>query len=218
MKSIPAALRIVVVSRKVLFQDNFENGNSSLARWTRSFGGTTPDFTERNWELTSDLPDDRTGKAFFGIDANLGTCAPGGDESAVLHLDSPEITLPSSLDNLRVAFDHWIATELGWDGGNVKISVNGGPWTVVDYTDFVYNSYNVILAPPPGNTNPIAGEQAFSGADGGSVVGSWGRSIIDLEGYAMPKDKVRLRFDIGNDGCTGTFGWYVDDVSVFQCR
>jgi Zn-dependent metalloprotease len=217
-KNPPPLCEAPTKSRKVLFQDSFEHGNSSLARWQRSFGGTTPDFTERYWELTSDLPDDRPGKAFFGPTPNIGTCAPGGDESAVLHLDSPEITLPSSLDNLRVAFDHWIATEFGWDGGNVKISVNDGPWALIDFTDFVYNSYNIFLIPPPDNTNPIAGEQAFSGSDGGSVDGSWGRSIIDLEGYAMPKDNIRLRFDIGNDGCTGTFGWYVDDVSVFQCR
>jgi hypothetical protein len=205
-------------SAKALFKDSFENGKSSLARWSRSYGGTTPDFTERNWELTSDLPDDRAGKAFFAIDPNTSCAA--GDESAVLHLDSPQITLPASLDNgnLRVAFDHWIATEFGWDGGNVKISVNGGPWVLIDYTDFVYNSYNIFLIPPPNNTNPIAGEQAFSGADQGSVNGSWGRSIIDLEGYAEPEDKIRLRFDLGTDFCSGTFGWYVDDVSVYECR
>ena len=88
----------------------------------------------------------------------------------------------------------------------------------MNYWDFVYNSYNMFLAPPPGNTNPIAGEQAFSGGDGGSVGGSWGRSIIDLSPYAQPKDKIRLRFDMGNDGCGGVFGWYVDDLSVYECR
>ena len=118
-----------------------------------------------------------------------------------------------------MSFDHWHATEAGWDGGNVKISVNGGPWTLIHHTDFVYNGYNVFLfSPAQGNTNPIAGETAFSGADGGSVDGSWGRSIIDLENYAMEGDEVQLRFDIGVDGCNGAFGWYVDDVNVYQCE
>ena len=69
-----------------------------------------------------------------------------------------------------------------------------------------------------GNTNPIAGEPAFSGTDGGSVDGSWGRSIVNLAPYAKPKDKIRLRFDIGNDGCSGNIGWFVDDVTVYQCQ
>jgi len=218
-KNPPPLCEASTKPRKVLFKDNFENGDSSMDRWSISRGGTTPDFTPRDWEVVSNLPDDRNGRAFFGPDPIIGTCGPGGDESGVLHLDSPQITIPASADNLRMAFDHWMASEFGWDGGNVKISVNGGPWTLIDFTDFVYNSYNIFLASgAQGNTNPIAGEQAFSGGDDGSVDGSWGRSIIDLEGYAEPKDKIRLRFDIGTDGCNGAFGWYVDDVSVFQCR
>lgn len=209
-----------------LFSDNFENGVSSLARWTVSHEAVTPeDFTERDWRLVSGLPGDRAGRAFFGIDPPYGTCGPGGDESAVLHLDSPQIAVPASAGSLRMAFDHWIATEDGWDGGNVKISVNGGPWTVVAPEHFIYNPYNLnfvgwdFLIPAAfGNTNPMAGEFAFQGTDGGSVQGSWGRSIIDLAPYAQPKDKIRLRFDIGNDGCSGVFGWYVDDVSVYECR
>ncbi|HNP34683.1 MAG TPA: M4 family metallopeptidase [Woeseiaceae bacterium] len=204
---------------KSLFKDNFEHGNSSMARWKRSNDGTTPDFTDREWSVVSNLPDNRNGRAFFGPDPTYGSCAPGGDESAVLHLDSPQISVPASADDLRVVFDHWVATEFGYDGGNVKISVNGGPWTLIDYTDFVYNSYNIFLATAgQGNTNPIAGEQAFSGTDGGAVDGTWGRSIINIAPYAGPKDKIRLRFDMGTDGCGGAFGWYVDDVSVYQCR
>ena len=64
----------------------------------------------------------------------------------------------------------------------------------------------------------MAGEPAFSGADGGSVSGSWGRSIVNLAPYAKPKDKIRLRFDLGSDGCGGSFGWYVDDLMVYSCR
>jgi len=224
---------------KKVFRDDFEKkskgGKKSKGKkaWTVSRGGTTPDFTPRDWILVSDLPDDRAGTAFFGADPLIGTCGPGGDESSVLHLDSPKFKVKKSKGSkgkkkskgstkereLRMAFDHWHATELGWDGGNVKISVNGGPWILIDFTDFVYNSYNVFLfSAAQGNTNPIAGEQAFSGGDGGSVDGSWGTSIIDLEPYAQPGDEVQLRFDIGVDGCNGAFGWYVDDVNVYQCE
>ena len=205
--------------RKVLLADSFDNGNASMDRWNRSHDGTTQDFTPREWSVVADLPGDRPGKAFFGPDANLGTCLPGGDETAVLHLDSPEISVPASVGSLRMAFDHWVATEAGWDGGNLKISVNGGPWQLVAPGDFIYNPYNAALfSAAQGNSNPIAGEPAFTGADEGSVSGSWGRSIIDLAPYAKAKDKIRLRFDMGNDACFGTFGWYVDDLSVYVCR
>jgi bacillolysin len=136
----------------------------------------------------------------------------------VLHLDSPVITLPSTAPSARIAFDHWVATEAGWDGGNVKISVNGGAWQVIPASAFLFNRYNGTIIGAPANTNPLAGQPAFTGSDGGSVDGSWGKSIIDLTGIADKNNKIQLRFDIGTDGCGGTFGWYVDNLEVVQCR
>ncbi len=72
--------------------------------------------------------------------------------------------------------------------------------------------------PPPGNTNPQAGQRAWSGSDGGSVDGTWGRSIVNLAGLALPGDTIQLIWDLGTDGCGGTFGWYVDDVHVYDCE
>jgi hypothetical protein len=136
-----------------------------------------------------------------------------------MHIDSREITIPASVAEPRLTFDHYVATEALFDGGNLKISVNGGPWQLVNAADFIYNPYNTTLATlAQGNTNPMAGEAAFTGADGGSVEGSWGRSIVNLAPYAKAGDKIRLRFDMGTDGCSGAFGWYVDDVRVFACR
>lgn len=219
---------------KKLFQDRFERddddgdhdrdddrGGRGLRGWRVSHEGTiTPDFTPRDWTISSKLPGERRGSAFFGPDPDLGTCGPGGDESAVLHLDSPKIELQGNVKSPYLAFDHWVATEPDFDGGNLKISVNGGPWQLVKAEDFVYNPYNATLltADVDGNTNPIAGQDAFSGTDGGSVEGSWGRSIINLAPYAKAKDKIRLRFDLGNDCAGGRFGWYVDDVTVYQCK
>jgi Zn-dependent metalloprotease len=202
-----------------LFHDSFDNGNSSSARWSASHTALTADFTPRDWEVVAGLPGDRAGKAFFGIDFQGGTCAPGGDESGVLHLVSPKITIPASVSAPRLTFDHWVGTEAGFDGGNLKISVNDGPWVLIQPADFIYNPYNTTLATAAqGNTNPMAGERAFSGSDGGAVDGSWGRSIVNLAPYVQPKDKVKLRFDLGTDGCGGTFGWYLDDVMVYKCH
>ena len=32
-----------------------------------------------------------------------------------------------------------------------------------------------------------------------------------------PGDVVRLRFEMGTDGCTGNDGWYVDDLAIYAC-
>ena len=205
-----------------IFRTGFE-GTPPLATaattWTTSHGGTTPDFTRRDWNIVANLPGNRRGRAYFGADPNIGTCGPGGDETAVLHLDSPQILLDATVTSPQLAFDHYVATEAGWDGGNLKISVNGGPWKLVKPADYVYNPYNAALfTAADGSTNPIGGQPAFTGADGGEVVGSWGQSIVNLAPYAKAKDNIRLRWDIGNDGCGGSDGWYVDDVVVYQCR
>ena len=202
-----------------LFRDGFDNGNPLPNRWRASHAGTTPDFTPRDWSVASGLPGNRPGRALFAPDPNIGTCGPGGDETAVLHVDSPSINVPATYKKTWLTFDHWVATEAGWDGGNLKVSVNGGGWQVVNAADYVYNPYNSTLNPvAAGSSNPIAGEPAFTGADGGEVGGSWGRSIVNLAPYARAGDKVRLRFDLGNDGCGGLTGWYVDDVMVYQCN
>jgi hypothetical protein len=214
---------------KRLFADDFERGHGRYGPgrrddrpgtgWRVSHTALTVDFTPRDWEVVSDLPDDRRGSAFFATDPDIGTCAPGGDESGVLHLDSPRIWIPRSVVAPRLTFKHWVATEPGWDGGNLKISVNDGPWVLVQPADFTFNAYNrTLFTLAEGNTNPIAGEAAFSGTDQGSVDGSWGRSIVNLAPYAAPGSRIRLRFDMGSDGCGGRFGWYLDDVTVFTCK
>ena len=199
-----------------LFTDTFENTGSA---WSVSHGGTTAEFIERDWTIVGDLPDDRAGQAFFAINQDY-TCNQFTitDQTAVLHLDSPVITIPAGTANPRLTFEHWFATEPLWDGGNLKISVNGGPWRPIRARDFVYNAYNAtLLRANQGNSNPLAGETAFSGTDDGQTGGTWGRSIINLSAFAKANDRIRVRFDFGTDICAGRVGWYVDDVQVYRC-
>lgn len=206
-------------SPTTLAADSFEGGKRAGMRWLVSNVGSTPDFTPRNWGVVNRLPNGRAGYGIFAVNFTGGTCAPGGDQSGLMRLESPEITIPAATTTLRMSFDHWMASEAGFDGGNLKISVNGGGWQLVQAANFIYNPYNATLVTAAGgNTNPMAGQAAFSGADGGSVSGSWGRSIINLAPYAQPSDKIKLRFEMGGDGCGGTFGWYVDDVTVYRCQ
>jgi len=188
--------------------------------WAATRTTSSPDFTERDWTWVDELPSGRAGSGFFAPDPNIGTCAPGGDESGVLHLTSPAIPLPMTTDFARATFEHWVATEAGWDGGNLKISVNGGPWQLVPPSEFTFNNYNVLLfTAADGNTDPLAGQPAWSGTNAGTVRGgSWGRSHVNLGNFAGPGDTIRLRWDLGSDGCAGSVGWYLDDVNVFSCR
>ena len=205
-----------------IFLDDFET--NPLGSWTVGHEAVHPaDFTARDWEWKNTIPD-RNGSAFFAPNPNIGTCSPGGDESGVLHLTSPIINIPRDSPKPFLAFQHWIASELGWDGGNLSISINGGPWQLVQSSDFFFNPYNLPLnSAAAGNTDPLAGQPAFSGSDGGSVSGSWGWSYVDFHKYLPPSAgarpyTIRFRWDFGNDGCGGIIGWYLDDVTLYACR
>jgi bacillolysin len=182
-------------------------GNRAVANPLTYDGGT--------WSRVTALPDGRAGAAAFTADPIVGDCA-ADDETGVSTLDGPLLVLPADRPVPRVAFDHWVATEPGYDGGNLKVSVNGGAFQLVPTARFGFNPYNRTLV-VSGNTCPLAGEVAWSGTDGGSLDGSWGQSQLDLSGIAAPGDTIQLRFELGMDGCNGNTGWYVDDVHVYTC-
>ena len=195
--------------------DGFEGGRRGSLKWVTSSVAGSSQFVPRTWGMVNSLPGGRSGYAMFAMDLD-NACST--DQAGMQRLESPEITIPAGGD-LRMAFDHYMASESQYDGGNVKISVNGGAWVLVQAGDFIYNQYNgTLLSAAQGNNNPLAGQPAFTGTDAGSVAGSWGRSIINLANYAKPGDKIRLRFEMGSDICAGSpNGWYVDDVNVYQC-
>ncbi len=84
---------------------------------------------------------------------------------------------------------------------------------------YLYNAPNALMEPGPGNTSPLAGEPGFTGTDGNVPGGSWGQSIINLKKVGAGKgDKVRVKFELGRDGCGGMDGWYVDNVKLTVCK
>jgi hypothetical protein len=198
-----------------------ENFDVEPPGWTVSNTGVFTEYVPLDWQYVTALPDGRTG-GYFGPDPiDVGDCIPGSDDqSGVRYLDSPPITVPTvdPGDNLILTFEHYVATEFGWDGGNVWINVNGGGWQLIPSADFLFNPYNTTLqTAAAGNTNPLAGMEAFSGSNEGEVAGSWGQSQVDVTGYAVPGDTVQVRFALGVDGCNGLDGWYIDQVSAYAC-
>jgi len=177
-------------------------------------------FDPRDWTRVSSLPGHRPGFAFQAPDPKVGVCVTqqaGDDDSGVLVLESPDLVLPFDAP-ARFAFDHYVASEAGWDGGNLKLSVEGGAWTLVPAGSFLFNGYTGPLFAAPDNTDPLAGEPAFHGLDEGSNAGSWGTSIVDLSGLVRPGQHFRVRFELGTDSCFGTdLGWWVADVRLASC-
>ena len=177
-------------------------------------------FDDRDWSRVAGLPDNRPGTAFFAPDPMVGDCVtdvPGDVDAGVLVLESPQLVIPVGRP-ARLAFDHHVTTEATWDGGNVKLRVGTGPWTLVPDAAYPFNDYPSALLEPETNDNPMAGEEAFHGVDEGSNTGGWGRSIVDLAGLVAPGEPFRLRFEFGTDRCFGSpLGWFVDDITLSAC-
>jgi|GEM_PF-6092715 len=198
-----------------VFTDTFEVASG----WTVSHTDVYSP-TNLNWVRRSGLPQGRSGQAFFAIDEVAGSqCSGGvGDVSRVMYLDSPAIVVPASTTLLRLAFDQNVGSEVNVDGGNLQISVNGSAWKLVSAADYTFNKYNSTLqSAAAGNTNPLAGQPAFTGSDGGQVTSLWGTSMVDLHKYAKSGDAIRLRFQFGTDGCGGLEGWFVDNLELYYC-
>lgn len=199
-----------------IFLEDWESGMSS---WTVSQIASNPGtWEDRDWVLESNLPDGRVGQAIFGVDPINGNCSTDL-QNGILRLESPIITIPNQLTGtFEMTFMHYVSTEESWDGANIKYSLDGGSWTLIPGSAFTANAYNGTIN-SGGNDNPMAGEQAFTGSDGGSTSGSWGRSYIDLSVLGVTTNStIQFRWEMGTDGCNGREGWYLDDISVYNCE
>ena len=207
-------------SREV-FGDTFDQG---LGAWTKEQDVVFEGGNGYPWRTAAVYPGrDNVGRVAFGPTPDEGDCR-GNDISSTDSITSPSVLMPAG-KALRLSFDHYIATEAGYDGGNVKISVNGGEFAPIPTDAYVFNGPNAELEPEidasgnPNSTNPLAGEEGFTGTNPGRSSGSWGTSQVNLEAAgAQSGDSVQIRFDLGRDGCGGVDGWYVDDVSITVCE
>lgn len=194
--------------------------------WTQGKLEVTPgDVDLPPWTVSSDLPAPHIGNAAFFPNNGEGTCAAGGDASASHFLDTPEITVSTAADFFK--FTHFMQSEALFDGGNLKVSLNGGAFALVPAAAFTYNGHSGRFSarmgpttPTGNNTSPNGGQLAWTGSDQGEATGSWGTTVVDLSKLTTPAaagSKVKFRFDFANDGCGGNLGWFVEDVTEFIC-
>jgi Zn-dependent metalloprotease len=196
--------------------DDFENG---LAAWTPEQELATGATESFPWKADASAPAGHDGTVAYAPDPDEGACAPGSDDiSSRDSIISPEYAVPAG-QTPRVTFDHYVATESGYDGGNLKVSVNGGAFKLVPSSAFLFNPYNATLATATTNTSPLAGQPGFTGTDGGKTIGSWGQSTISVAKLgAKAGDKIKIRLDFGRDGCGGNDGWYIDNLVLTVCK
>ena len=203
-------------STNPIFSEDWESG---IGSWIVTEVPTNPSsWDSRPWVIESSAPDLWSSQAIFAANPINGDCR-SDLENGVIRLESPEITLPDYPEGVfELAFDHYVATEPEWDGANMKYSTNGSDWDILPGSAFLFNPYNGAINGGQ-NDNPMSDEPAFTGVDGGSSSGSWGRSVIDLSALGLgANDTVTFRWELGSDGCNGRIGWYVDNVVVYNCE
>ena len=205
---------------RTLFDEDFSSNPLGDGGWRVSNVGVHPEYRSRDWARVAEPPAGSDGNgAMYAVDSIfIGDCIPGSDDqSGVMYLDTPPIELPADSREIFLVLDHYVATEAGWDGGVITISVDGGPFRNLFLNAFRFNPYNGTLeTASDGNDNPLAGLQAFTGADEGSVRGSWGQTQVSLENAVGSGRTIVIRFSFGVDGCNGLDGWYLDRVRLIE--
>lgn len=125
------------------------------------------------------------------------------NDNTLSMLELPEIELPAGFEALRFTFMHWYKTEADaetyYDGGNVKVTIDGGPFTLLEPV----NGYDGPLA----SHSLLADEGSFSG-----VNMNWTKVEFDISDFAG--HTVQFRLDFASDPYVNSAGWYVDDFAV----
>ncbi len=175
----------------VLFSADFDTTN----------GGFTAQGADWEWGVPTSGPE----SAHSGAKVWATKLDTNYSNSSNSKLDSPPISL-SGISEAKLEFWHWYSFEGSanhYDGGNVKISVDGGPFSVITpeggYDGTIYS------------TNAgIPNEEGFASPSVGSF---WHKEEFDLSPWVGHNVVIRLHF--GSDGSVAYPGWYVDDFKVY---
>ncbi|MEF8874574.1 MAG: S8 family serine peptidase [Candidatus Thermoplasmatota archaeon] len=159
-----------------------------------STGGT------ENWVIRTHGANSGTHSWDFG-DGDYQDPSNGG----MSYLTSPTVDL-SDAKSATLKFYHWRDFESDnnlWDGGNVKISTDGGnSWSIITpeggYDGTAESGYD----------NPLAGEPVWGYSSG------WVQAEFDLSAYSG-NSTVNIRWEAGVDNYgTSDAGWRVDDINI----
>ena len=183
---VPAtgAARFTIVEE---FVWDFENDN----------GGFTPAGNVWEWGVPTSGPNGaHSGTKLWGT-----ILAGNYPNSANATLDLPPVTIAADRPYSVFSLWHWYNMENEYDGGNVKVSTDGGATfqlvTPAGGYDAISRSTNAGIPSQPCFTN---------------IHEAWQEELFDLSAFAGQQVIIRLHF--GTDGSVVRSGWYVDDVRL----
>ena len=153
----------------------------------------------------------------FTYSAANGQWAANGGEAACSgpynsKLTSPAYVVPQT-DEVTLSFTHRYSFEGDyWDGGQVRISVNGGDFTPVPADNFTANGY------APGviqGTGVLNGQRAFNGDSPGYATGAFITSSAVL-GSFNKNDTIVVQFVGAWDECSSGSqpGWAIKSLQL----
>ncbi|MDD3642454.1 MAG: immune inhibitor A, partial [Candidatus Krumholzibacteria bacterium] len=159
------------------------------------FAATGPD-----WEWGT--PTNGPGSAHSGVNVWGTKIAADYSASSNSKLDLPALTVPTSAPSAVLSWWQWYYCETNYDGGNVKISTDGGStWTIL-MPDIGYTG-------TARTTNAgIPGEVCFTGY----LHNAWEQATVNLTPYIG--QSVIIRFHFGSDSSVNRAGWFIDDVRI----
>ena len=159
------------------------------------FATTGPD-----WEWGE--PTTGPGGAYSGVNVWATKLADNYSYSSDSRLESPAVVVPTGATSAALSFWQWYYIETNYDGGNVKISTDGGStWTILT-PDIGYNGIAKTY------TAGIPGEPCFTGYNNDE----WQKVTFNLTPYKG--QSVIIRWHFGSDGSVNKVGWYIDDVRI----
>ncbi len=198
----------------------FEDWEEGFGDWTFEQLPVNPDlWIPRGWLIFNDpVEANREGNVAYGPARNYANCSTGGQEG-IIRLTSPVITMPDSQYPIfEMAFNHLIYFEEGRDGANIKYSIDGGDWNLIESSSFTENTYNYSELTT--SENPLSGEPGFTAMNPGAAsILNWGTSVIDLATIGVVSNStIQFRFEVGTDRCYGLVGWGLDEIMVYDCN
>jgi fibronectin type 3 domain-containing protein len=200
---------------ETLYQNGFE-GDSGLAGWTlASLGGPGT-----SWRGVQTCAAHGGSKIFrFGGETCNGFYTDN-DHAAVRPQADTGFVIPPGAALNRLAFWHRRDFEYGYDGGTLKLSLDGGPWVQVPGSALSGEAYDTNLYYPA---------CAPAGTDNTPVFTGWkpdfGQTVVNLDAACAAAGSplgcgghtIRLQFETITDCSVVNPGWFLDDVSVTTC-
>lgn len=118
-------------------------------------------------------------------------------------LNSPILTVPAA-GSVTLSFNHRYSFEADttrWDGGQLRISVNGGAYVAVPAASFTANGYNDTVGGAEVPNSELAGQFAFTAQSADYDFGAYITSVATL-GTFNANDTLSIQFLGAWDDCS----------------